>query len=295
MHYSMKTTNKSFINMWRFLQRNKIQNNLFMLETKRKELVDFSIEKYQSMDKEDPYFEIYRSLLIDEVKENIWFYFRELVVVPDDNSITGYKHFELTPDSMMMIYLYNKRKSFINFNIENELCLQFLWNRTVSIKNNDVVLINNYDVVNELSNDIRKHIASMKCQIPLGSNQIFSNNINHHIMCNLKTFNNNYLINRNYDLNNDIKRVYNYYIQGNHWIEDPITIFILENDMPIITYSYLINSFKKNKYNLYLNGITNTNSIDNVVLKNFLNGYFTQATSFIYDIEDNNLNDLYLV
>jgi hypothetical protein len=291
----MKTTNKSFINMWRFLQRNNIENNLFMLETKRKELVDFSIEKYQSMDKEDPYFKIYKSLLIEEIKENIWFYFRELVVIPDDNSIIGYKHFELTPDNMMMIYLYDKQKSFVNFNTENELCLYFLWNRYVSIINNDIVLVNDNDVVSEISNTIRKHIASMECQIPIGSNQIISDHVNRYITCDMKSFKNYYLKDKNYDLIKDINKIYNKFAQRNHWDKNNINVFILENNMPIITYSYLIRYLNKDKYKFYLNGITEENSIDRELLKNFLTGYFATATTSIYDFNKDNLENFYVI
>ena len=120
MYYSLKTSNKSFIDMWRYLQRSNIENNLFMLQTHDKNLIDFSIEKYQSMDKDEPEFLEYRARIVNEVRENIWFYFRELVMVPDETSITGYKHFELSPESMMMIYLYTNHKSFINLNNDNE-------------------------------------------------------------------------------------------------------------------------------------------------------------------------------
>ena len=156
MNYSMKTTNKSFINMWRYLQRNNVENNLFMLETKRKDLIDFSIEKYMSMDRDHPSFLIHRSKVIEEAKENIWFYFRELVMVPDETSITGYKHFELTPEFMMMIYLYDKQKSFINLNTDNDQCLHFLWNIHQSLHESDMVLVNNYDKTIEISKNVKK-------------------------------------------------------------------------------------------------------------------------------------------
>jgi hypothetical protein len=281
--------------MWRYLQRNNTQNNIFMLQTIRKELVDFSIEKYLSMDREDPSFKIYKSMVIEEIKENIWFYFREIVMIPDSNSITGYKHFELTEENMKMIYLYDKQKSFINLHGDNTLCLHFLWNRYSSMFNTDIVLVNNHDVIKELSNDIRKHIASMECQIPIGSNQIISDHTNRYITCNMNAFNNYYIINRNYNLIDNIKYIYNQNAQQNHWVKGDLNIFILENDMPLITYSCLIKSFKNNNYKLYLNGIHNDNSIDKEVLKNFLKGCFSTALSPIYDTEDNELKDLYLV
>jgi hypothetical protein len=295
MHYSTKTQNKSFINMWRFLQRNKIQNNIFMLQTNRKELVDFSIEKYRSMDRDDPYFNTYRSMIIDEAKENIWFYFRELVVIPDENSINGYKHFELDDKSMLMIYLFEKNKSFINLSDTNNLCLYLLWNRFKSLHNTDIVLINDHAEIERISDTVKKCISSMECKLPIGSTLAISDNTNRFIKCSIDAFKNHYFLQSNYELLDDIKYVYANNSQQNHWVKDDMYIFILEKDMPIITYSCIMNYLKSNKMKVYLNGIHDENSINTKILNNFLTANYNKATSIIYDIDENTLNDLYLV
>lgn len=295
MYHSTKTTNKSFINMWRYLQRNKIENNLFMLQTNRKDLVDFSIEKYNSMDKESPSFLIYRSKLIDEVKDNIWFYFRELVMVPDEYSITGYKHFELTPESMMMIYLYDKHKSFININMYNDNCLYFLWNYHKSMYNNELVLFNDHQKIEEVSSIVKKSIANMLCQIPIGSTQLISDGTNHSICCNIESFKRYYLNNNKPSFIDDIKNRFNVSLVKNDWVKNNYGIFILEKDVPFITYSYILDFIKKNEFNLYLNGLENMDSLETIALYNFLNLYFDFATSNIYDIDVSDLKRLYLI
>ena len=108
--YSKKTTNTSFIEMWRYLQRKKIENNIFMLRTLHEELVDFNLEYYMSLDRDSFEYGMIKKLIIDEAKKNIWFYFRELVYVPIldslDYTVLGYQQFKLTPLTMRMIYLY---------------------------------------------------------------------------------------------------------------------------------------------------------------------------------------------
>lgn len=294
MNYSIKTTNKSFINMWRYLQRNYVENNLFMLQTISNDLIDFSIEKYRSMNRDDPTFLIYRSKVIEEAKNNIWFYFRELVMIPDETSLSGYKHFELTPESMAMIYLYDKMKSFIIINPDDNLCLNFIWNLHKSKMNTDLVLINNIDKINEISNDIKKHIAHMECHVPFGSTQIMSDSDQHLVSCNLKSFTDLYLKNNSIDFQSYIHEIYNNYFQKNPWADGFYSLFILEKDMPLITYSYVINLINSG-FQIYLNGIENKDSIDKIILDNFLNSSFPKIDTSIYDKEDLSLNCLYLI
>lgn len=297
MYYSLKTKNKSFINMWRYLQRHNIENNLFMLETKHKELVDFSIEKYyEYLNEPDRVnYERYKSLIIEEVKQNIWFYFRELAVVPDEDSFTGYKQFELTPENMLMIYLYDNNKSFINFKPENDACLQLLWNRHVSLINNDIVLVNNNDAITEISDNVRKCIANMEVQVPIGSNQVISDHTNRYITCgNESIFKKYYFKSMQHDLIKSIDNIYSTFAQGNPWVKNDKTIFILENDMTIITYSCIIKYFNNDNYKFYLNGIHN-DSIDSILLKSFITGYYTQVNYNIYDIKKDNMENVYII
>ena len=293
MYYSMKTTNKSFINMWRYLQRENIENNLFMLQTHDKDLVDFSIEKYKSMDREDPNFLIYKYKIIEEAKSNIWFYFRELLVMPDENG--GYKPFELNPCSMMMIYLYTKGKSFINTDlIHSSLTLQFLWNYHKSLYNTDIVLVNNLDSIDKISNDIKKHIAHMECQVPLGSSQIISDNRYHYIMSNLDSFNNYYNKKDSEDELYFIKTIRSYIKErliNNFGVESlSYRIFILESDMSIIPYAQLdtITDLR-----LCLNAMDTSITGSNILYESFK--YNNLANSKIYDIKDDILDRFYVI
>lgn len=101
-----ETTNKSFINMWHYLQDLNVENNSFMLELKNKDLKNKDIT---NKDIEQEVFE--------ECVNNIWFFFREYVrlIYPISmNSIESlYMPFVLTPENMAMIYLYDKGVNFI--------------------------------------------------------------------------------------------------------------------------------------------------------------------------------------
>jgi hypothetical protein len=281
--------------MWRYLQRNAVENNLFMLNTNSKDLVDFSIDKYMAMDREDPNFQIYRSKVINEAKENIWFYFRELVVVPDETSLTGYKHFELTPKSMMLIYLYQKKKSFININNDEELCLYFLWNLHKSLYNTDLVLVNNNDKVTQISDVIKNYIAQMQCPVPFGSTQIMSDGLPHFLNCGLSRFSKQYCLNRQVILMELIDQMYDNYMKRNDWVESTRSLFVLENDLPTLSYSYILNSIT-DKCRFYLNGRTDPSSIDTITLNNFLQICYPYADTSMYDItDDTDLSSIYLI
>ena len=293
MNYSMKTTNKSFINMWRYLQRNYVENNLFMLQTNSPDLVDFSIEKYRSFDKDDPMFQIYRSKVIQEAKENIWFYFRELAVMPDETSITGYKRFELTPESMMMIYLYDKNKSFINMTADNTFYLHYLWNRTSSLYNNDLVMVNDIDTATAISTNIKKVIANMPIQVPFGSTQVISDNIDHFIVCDLRSFREFYLHQKYKSFDMYVFDKSEKYLTNIPWVDRPVPIFILENDLSLLAYSHILELNHGEVF--YFNNISNPDSMDKIILDKFLKMIYPKADTSIYDTNDINLSSLYLI
>ena len=293
MKYALKTTNKSFVNMWRHLQKYKIENNLFMLQVLDDGLVDFSIEKYMSMDRDDPTFQIYRNRVIEEARNNIWFYFRELVMVPDEESLSGYKHFELSPATMLMIYLYDKKASFITANGHHDICLKLLWNLHKSKTNTDLVLVNDFSKMEMIETDMKKCIANMRCHIPFGSSQILSDNIEHRLSCNTTSIKNLYLQNSRIYFKDIIDSIYKKYMQGNSWVTGLNSIFILENDMPLITYSYVLD-LVNHGYRLYLSGISIDN-IDRLALNNFLNMYIPYADTSIYDINERDMKSLYVI
>lgn len=76
-----KTTNITFLNMWRYLQDKQVENNSFMLQLNDESLKDFKLSDLEIDDKEK------RSELIGKViyecKNNIWFFFRELIKIPN--------------------------------------------------------------------------------------------------------------------------------------------------------------------------------------------------------------------
>lgn len=289
---ALKTENESFIKMWRHLQRNNIENNLFMLKTNDLELKDFSISKYNNMDRDDPYFPIYRNKIVNEVKENIWFYFREIVMIPDEND--GYKHFELTPESMMMIYLYDKNKSFINIDNHDDICLKFLWNYHRELYGSDIVLCNTNENIKSISNDIKKHLSNMDCQVILGHSQIASDDMNRILVSNLNSFKEYFLKKSDNLFRKHIAEINNLYISNNSDVKNNTALFILEKDIPLITYSYIID-YINSDYRLYLNGISDKMSIDRIILNNFLTAYFPKVDDSIYDKDNSELNYLYLI
>lgn len=293
MNYSMKTTNKSFINMWRYLQRYYVENNLFMLQTNSPDLVDFSIEKYMSFDRDDPSFPVYRSKVIQEAKENIWFYFRELAVMPDETSITGYKQFELTPESMMMIYLYEKNKSFINTTTDNEFCLHYLWNRTTSIYNNDLVMVNDIDTAMDISKQIKKVVANMPIQVPFGSTQVMSDDVNHFIVCDLKSFQDFYLHQKYKSFDLYVFDKSEKYLTDNPWVNKLVPIFILEDNLSLLAYSHILELNHGEVF--YFNTIGNNNSTDKIILDKFLKMMYPKADTSIYDTSEINLKSLYII
>ena len=113
------TTNKSFISAWHYLQDNGVENNSFMLELKNKKLIDFSYEKFMNEERTKEETIELREMILNEVKENIWFFFREIVRIPNPVSSHYYNNemessrFVLTPITMAMIYLYDNSQDFI--------------------------------------------------------------------------------------------------------------------------------------------------------------------------------------
>lgn len=110
---SKNTTNISFKNFQYKLQDNEKQNCFFINETLDKHLVD--IDVYQKLD-ELKNKQTERGLFIDRVRRecenNIWYYFREVVRIPDTYHIasadnTGLAKYPLTDLTAKLIYLYD--------------------------------------------------------------------------------------------------------------------------------------------------------------------------------------------
>lgn len=112
------TTNKSFINMWRYLQDKNIENNSFMLELHDESLKDFKLEDLEIEDKGKRYTLLEK--VKAECKRNIWFFFREIVRIPNPVAISSHQqelgqvHYILNPFEMAMIYSYEKKINFLS-------------------------------------------------------------------------------------------------------------------------------------------------------------------------------------
>ena len=146
--YSKKTTNQSFIDMWRYLQRNHVYNNIFMLRTYHKELVDFTMENYMELDRDSYEYETTKKLIVDEVRKNIWFYFRELVYLPsEEEGDEKYIRFQLNPVNMMMIYLYDNQFP-LSITVSNEKNIRYsntyLYLYHKEILHTDLLITSNY-------------------------------------------------------------------------------------------------------------------------------------------------------
>ena len=93
------THNISFINISSELKKRGIENNSFMLRTVNPELDKLSsCEIYEYFVNCD---EKYFSLILDECRDNIWFFFREIARVGPYSS-----PFQLTIESLMFIWCY---------------------------------------------------------------------------------------------------------------------------------------------------------------------------------------------
>lgn len=114
--FNTKTKNESFIYMWHHLQDKNIENNIFMLRLDDKSLIDFDVSQLYTDDKEK------RTKLLEKVvnecKNNIWFFFREVVRIPNILSMdVGWKsntiRFVLNKDLLILIYAYEHKFSIL--------------------------------------------------------------------------------------------------------------------------------------------------------------------------------------
>lgn len=96
------TKNESFLKVHKLLKEKGIKNNDFMLELKDKSLL--------GIDTQDPNLskEI-KNKIKKECEENIWYYFREYLMV--HLPAGGSTHFQLSSLTSAMIYLFNKGRN----------------------------------------------------------------------------------------------------------------------------------------------------------------------------------------
>lgn len=96
IYYHMSTTNKSFLEVHKFLEDAGIQNNKFFLA-----LLDPDLAR---IDPHDPMLSAqYKTKVLRECLYNPWYFFREVVRIPDSGKATGVK-FILTRGNLALLF-----------------------------------------------------------------------------------------------------------------------------------------------------------------------------------------------
>lgn len=108
----VNTKNKSFINMWRYLQDMDVDKCDFMLQLNDTSLEGFNQSDFANIRDKDEIKDLMHRV-VRECKNNIWFFFREVVNTNIFNSTQGnapiiHTPYTLTYQSMCLIYLYSK-------------------------------------------------------------------------------------------------------------------------------------------------------------------------------------------
>ena len=104
----MSTNNKSFLEMHQFLKDRGIQNNKFMLVLLNPELA--------RIDPRDPNLPMpYRALVLRECLSNPWYFFREIIRVPQEGQAAGVP-FQLNRGNLALLFCL-----MLNMNIYLEL------------------------------------------------------------------------------------------------------------------------------------------------------------------------------
>lgn len=131
------TTNRSFINVWHNIQDREVEpvnvsNNGFMLELKNEKLDGIELENLSDYDLETELY--YRDAIREECQNNVWYFFREILRIPNDLNIaigdyTNASKFNLTGKSLDLIWAYNNGYSIINQSSDTEsvLCITALY------------------------------------------------------------------------------------------------------------------------------------------------------------------------
>lgn len=297
MNIAKNTTNKSFVKMWRYLQKQNVENNIFMLNTNDPLLTDFSVNKYNSLDKDSSAFEIYRSRVINEARENIWFYFRELLCMEeiDKNGNITYTRFPLDPVSMMMIYLYEKNKSFVlidNHPIYHTV-LALLWNYHKSIYGTDYLISCDKEELDEVFNKVNQTLANMPIKILLGSSQAIDSKKNQHLLVLSEKsihFTYNYqkssrnILSAEEILEKTVDGIMNSFVTNIHSEAKHMpAVFSLNTEENSIAYSYLLGLLNRD-CTVYLSGMKDHFIISqSMIFYKMLKNYTPIATNGIYD------------
>lgn len=253
----INTTNYYFIAMKKYLRNFNIKNNNFMLELKNEELKNIDPWNFRLTIQE-------REKIIDEAKNNIYYYLREIVRIrTNDGNLVRCK---LNPATLAQVFLYDNR-------ISN-------WNSTCRESNKTVMLalLSSYEVFKYKDEKINLITRSKNDFL------LFMQKINELIALPYYFYDNN-IINNNINFINisDIERVNEARIS----IYDE-TEFI--KDLYSIFQNIRKNSINCNHIELFASTVAdNKTAIKNGVF-DIWSDYFCPWNNVFYDIIDNDIN-----
>ena len=291
MFYAKNTENKSFIKVWRELQRYDVSNNIFHLSVQQKSLTNYTENTVLSLDKDTEKDKLTFTLrrITSESKTNIWFYFRELVYVKDINSdIDAYIHFQINKRILYMIYLYTKGKSFIirNPNDEELQALKLIWFYEKSMYNNDLVFGESEKII-DVNNEVNKIIKHMPIKISLGSTQAINNSIdkNHYFITSkdyiISTFNNKNVHN---EITDKLKNIN---------INKRPSIYSFINTNVFYLYPYMFDFL--DNCQVYCAISNYKNSENGQLFYNTCKAFIPEINEGILDLQDSQLNNIYFI
>nr|DAX37449.1 MAG TPA: large terminase [Caudoviricetes sp.] len=156
-----RTKNKSFIKLWRELQRNEIDGAEEILYTKNNELDGIDI--FDIYDGGNTDIQNFNAKLIEECKQNIWFFFREVVKVPIIETSDEYTKYIINVPSYILIKNFIKgiptilvKEDFMpNSGIKTTLLLLTLYNDLI-LKGKSVMNLYNVFRNNMITRDTMK-------------------------------------------------------------------------------------------------------------------------------------------
>lgn len=117
----VKTDNISFLKVREYLQSQYIENNQFMLRLENENLKDLNLESLYNMNSNDEDRKATINLISEECRENVWFFFRELMPMyshidmkfyTPGTKISEMPRFILTPLACELIYMYENGMNF---------------------------------------------------------------------------------------------------------------------------------------------------------------------------------------
>ena len=280
MFYSKKTTNISFINLWRTLQRLNVTNNIFPLQTIEKSFNNYDLDYINNVirGKDKKLSETVFKELAKECIDNIWFYFREILFL-EDLEYYGNEavHFKITL----------KKKSFfiLNPSVDELIALKLLWNYHRSIITDDLLILKNSNDENNLFKELAQMLSFMPIKLFMGGTQALIPSNSHSIIIN----DNNY---KEFPLNKFIIDDMSRKMTMIEKIDNARPTFFSFDDFYKV-YAYILEKRNYVRFYLTLNNITKTQ--EGQIFYYTTKAFIPHVTEKIFDTPDSELHEIYFI